>query len=118
MYYRNFSINVTAIRTNGSPITQTFTLPLGGDGASASIAELRIDEQAITAFVSTLLSWSTDCTYGGIVRWFVNIQGPEQDDSETLEFRDGDGFASTLYELSYFQEWDESRVLAQWSIEK
>jgi hypothetical protein len=103
MYYRNFSINVTAIRTNGSPITQTFTLPLGGDGASASM---------ITSFVSTLLSWSTNCTYGGIVRWFVNIQDPNQDDSETLEFRDVDGIRS------YFQEWDESRVLAQWSIEK
>jgi len=99
---RRLHINVTGIRTNGSPITQCFLLVFGADAA--------IYKAGTSSIASTLTYWATHSNYGGIVRFFVNIQDQGSSDSETLEFENVKGVRS------YLEDWDESKVLADWSI--
>ena len=90
------SINITAIRTNGSPITQQFSLS-------------EWSGQDINDVITAVTRWTTAPTYGGIVRLFANIDISNEDGTETLEFNDVDGLRL------YIEECDESGLLSQWT---
>jgi hypothetical protein len=96
------SINITAIRTNGLPITQQFSLSEWGEGRGMCIIDL----------VCAVTHWTTAPTYGGIVRLFVNIDNSDEEGTETVEFNDVDSLRL------YIEEYDESGLVSQWSVEK
>lgn len=76
------TINVTAIRGNGSPITHRFHVT-GWDECKP--------------VVNTVALWGANPTLGGIIRVFVNVKGGYKDGhTETMEFLDIKGACSYL----------------------
>ena len=91
------TINITAIRTNGSPITENFNLAY--HFGSTDVAE------NTDRMIAKARGWATDRSYGGIVRIFMNreqrtegfdaVTGERKDAivSRTYEFETVDDFA-------------------------
>jgi len=93
-----WNINVTAIRTNGSPVTQQFMLRFGDEA---------VVEATIDAITSTLTHWTNDTRLGGVVRFFVNLTDRRFNNSETLEFSDVAGVRL------YLEEYNDSKVVIE-----
>ena len=74
------NVSITAIRTNGSPISQNFHVAVEAD---------------TDKMIATVQQWAKDRSYGGIVRVFMNREQPTEGASvsRTYEFEDVDDFA-------------------------
>jgi hypothetical protein len=93
------TINVTAIRTNGSPITQQFNISLHAPDEILN---------RTSAIVNALNRWAEDRHYGGIVAVFVNMPG---DDGFGVTRQ----FDSVSQAASWFSDGHCGRVSRMWT---
>lgn len=65
-------MNITAIRTNGSPVTQQFDYD-GSPHQAVFTCGRRAATGRLGLVIATLQDWDDDTTYGGIIRVFINV---------------------------------------------
>jgi hypothetical protein len=88
--------NITAIRTNGSPITQQFNLSLHAPDEILN---------RTSAIVNALNRWSEDRHYGGVVAVYVNTC----DDGESVTWE----FDSVSQAVSWFSDGHCDRFVSR-----